>query len=310
MKRNRRLPKKSFLILPFVLLLFGCAVTKIPMHTPVGELSQVDQNHGIIFGSVLIKGPKTIFGTRPRSWLIAKLDSEIRDPFAKEYSLEIAWGEEKIFVIKMPAGDYIFTEHRCGNSHAHINQRFTVQPGKTVYIGHLAMDYYGRHLISHMKYKFIVMDEREETLASAEKTYGNLLREPVTALMGTEVLLAIIELPRTFEKIWYRPGKKSTSIYSKAYTHKGKVTITKDAFEFSCKDKQLTIPYSSLLSVRWGELEDYKYYEWAILKFDAGEGEKRAAFAKFEWGGGSGDARKLYKILEKAFADYKASERK
>jgi hypothetical protein len=92
MKRNRRLPKKSFLILPFVLILFGCAAVevpilgglaaKIPMHTPVGELSQVDQNHGIIFGSVLIKGPKTIFRTHPRSWLIAKHDSEIRDPYA------------------------------------------------------------------------------------------------------------------------------------------------------------------------------------------------------------------------------------
>ena len=296
MKRKRNLLKNIFLILPFVLLLFGCAAPQIPMHTPVAELSQVDQNHGIVIGSFLIKGPKTIFRTRPRSWLIAKHVSEIMDPYAKEYLLETPWLEEKIFVTKMPAGDYRFTEHRYGESSAYIDQRFAVQPGKTVYIGHLAMEYYGRHLLAGgMNYSFIVMDRREQTLAAAEKSHGSLVRNAVTNLMGK------IIVPQTFVKTPYRPEKKKTLL---AWTHTGVLTIGKEAIDYRAKGKELHIPYSTVLAVRLGKLGMDFHNKWAIVKFQVEGSEKVAAFLK------KTRTKEMYRTLVKAYADYAASEGK
>jgi hypothetical protein len=319
MKRGLNFLIRIFYILTLLLLLFGCESS---MKMSPQEVSQIKHNEGIVVGSVMIKGGKESewrkqLGLGAHSWT---LEVEAMDRMLTTFSIDAKErGDEAIFVTKIPAGGYRFVRLERGNIYGVINVPFTVQPAKTIYIGRLVIELPREQVrggqktifgdIKGTQFSCSVEDAKEQTLASAEKTYGNLLRESVTALMGKELRLASIELPRTFEKIWYRPRKKDTSVFSKAYTHKGKVTITKDALEFSCKEKQLTIPYSSVLSVRWGNVEDDKVYEWAILTFDAGEEEKLAAF-------GAGplwfrrDARKIYKTLEKAFADYKASEGK
>jgi hypothetical protein len=302
MKRKKGLLKKIFLILLLVLLLFGCAAPQIPMHTPVGELSQVDQNHGIVIGSVLIKGPKTILGTRPSFELVAKDVSEIENQYGKKYLLETTWLEEKIFVIKMPAGDYCFTEHRFAGSlsshatYAYIDQRFTVQPGKTVYIGHLAIEYYGRHLLRGdlMDYSFIVTDRREHTLAAAEKSHGRSVHNAVTDLMGKLIV------PKTFTKIRYRPKEKKSLL---AWTHTGGLTIGKQAIEYSAKGKELRILYSSVTDVKYGKLGWDTYNEWVIVTFQVEGSEKIAAFLE------KTRTREMYRTFLKAYADSAASKR-
>ena len=193
MKRKLKLFINILCILSFVSLLFGCAIPKIPMETPVKELSQIDQDNGVVVGSILIrgKGKKDTFG-RKQSWI---LDVKgYKNTKSKAYSIEVFGEEEKVFVTEMPAGEYYFRKLRFGTARSTLNQGFTVQRGKTVYLGRLLIEYHGPGLGFSLK----VENAKEKTLAAAEKTYGSLVRNAVIDLMGK------ITIPRTFKDVWYR----------------------------------------------------------------------------------------------------------
>ena len=163
------------------------------METPVKELSQIDQDNGVVVGSILIRGrgKKHIFGRKQRWVLDVK---GYKNPKSKAYSIEVFGEEEKVFVTEMPAGEYYFRKLRFGNAHAALNQGFTVHRGKTVYLGRLLIEYHERGLGFSLK----IENAKEKTLAAAEKTYGSLVRNAVTDLMVK------ITIPRTFEDVWYR----------------------------------------------------------------------------------------------------------
>jgi hypothetical protein len=185
MKRRLNILAKIFHILPLILLLFGCSTPKIAMQTPVKELSQIDQDHGVVVGSILVSGPKLIYGATPR-WTLNASDS--KNPKSKVYSIEGVFGEEQIFVTKMPIGKHYFnkfTVYLPGvfYDHADLDERFTVHRGKTVYIGRLAITFSGRHYIRGAKFSLSVEDAKKQTLASAEKKYGDLVPNAVTELM-------------------------------------------------------------------------------------------------------------------------------
>jgi hypothetical protein len=203
MKRRLNVLIRIFYLLPPVILLFGCVTTpRAPTEIPVQNLSQIAQNEGIIVGSVLVMAPKALFGSRPRAWLIAKNAHEMLDTPGDYYSFETVWEEEKIFATKMPAGDYYITAHRYGDTHYYIDQGFTVRPGQTVYIGRLAIMYSGRHFMQGegaMIRSFRVFDAKELTLARAESTYGSLVPNAVTDLMGK------IKPPLSFKNVFYKP---------------------------------------------------------------------------------------------------------
>ena len=95
-----------------------------------------------------------------------------------------------------------------------------------------------------------------------------------------------------------------------AYSHSGTLLIGKDAVEFSCKEKQLTVPYSSIVDIQWGTLGMDFVNEWAIVKFSVEGSEEVAAFKDGKQLGHGQFSRKIFKSIEKAFFDYKASEKK
>jgi hypothetical protein len=257
------------------------------METPVAELSQIEEDHGVVVGSILItgRGKKNIFGLVQR-WTLDV--SGYKNPEITGYSIEVLGEEEKIFVTEMPAGEYYFGELRIGNAYSHLNQRFTVHPGKTVYLGRLLIEFPGRGL----GFLFKVEDAKEETLAAAEQTYGNVVRNVVTDLMGK------ITVPRTFDEVWYR-----TKALFSAYK-KGVLAVGKDGLEFRGKKKQLAVPYSSVVDVRRATVgADFMGEEWAIVKFRVGGSEEIAAFMDPYFN----DSQEIYKTLLKAYAGYDAS---
>jgi len=287
----------------FFYFLFGCAT---PMQMPAQEVSQIDHNEGIVVGSVVIKGGKDLLGRK--NWALQVKGME---PHLKDFSIDVEReGEEAIFVTRMLAGKYHFTrleQTGFSNAYADIDVPFIAHSGKPVYIGRLMIEFPKGHITAFTSFSIHVEDAKEQTLAAAEKTYGDIVQNAATDLMGKDLFQAI-KLPQTFEEIWYRPEKKGFSF--KAFTHIGKLNIGKDILEFSCKEKQLIIPYSSISEVRWEKVGSDWVNSWAVVRFDV-EGSK--GFAAFKdgkslgWGGESDD---IYRKLKQAFADYMESEAK
>jgi len=290
--------------------LFGCTT---PLQMPAQKVSQIEHDEGIVFGSVLIKGGKEsawdkipVLGLGSKTWnlSVVKMDSP-----PKTFSINAEErGEEAVFVTKMPAGEYRFVrfEQKLGNStlYANIDVPFTVQPAKTVYIGRLIIEFPLEHVRGGTRFSQRVEDAKEHTLALVEETHGEMVSNSITDLMGEYHL----EKLQTFEKVWYRPGKKGFSL--KAYSHRGMLTVGEEAFEFSCKEKQLTVPHSSIVNVQWGKLGMDFVNEWAIVTFSVGGTDEVAAFKDGKQLGHGRYSRKIYKSIEKAFLNYKASEEK
>lgn len=182
MRVNGLVYSKKCLILLFILLLFGCATS---MHMPLQDMQQLTPKEGIIVGSVLIKGGKDIIG-RKRWELLAK---DVDLFLSKNYSVKAdRGGEEKIFVAKMPVGNYHFFEiYQPGFSTFRIktNIHFKVQPEKTVYIGRLTIEFSGLlNVFSSPLFK--IEDAQETTTILSEGIYENLIRGATKDLMSFE----------------------------------------------------------------------------------------------------------------------------
>jgi hypothetical protein len=245
--------------------------------------------------------PKALFGSRPRAWLIAKNAHEMLDTPGDYYSFETVWEEEKIFATKMPAGDYYITAHRYGDTHYYIDQGFTVRPGQTVYIGRLAIMYSGRHFMQGegaMIRSFRVFDAKELTLARAESTYGSLVPNAVTDLMGK------IKPPLSFKNVFYKPKGGFTYLIFPS----GPLTIGTDAVEFRSKKVQLTIPYDSILEVRFKKPWMDVGQAWITIRFSGDGSEQVASF--MDKGLMTADTERIYRALMMAYEDYTASEGK
>jgi hypothetical protein len=230
------------------------------------------------------------------------------DPHLKDSSITAEErGEEAVFVTKMLAGEYRFVRLDHGKLYADIDVPFMVQPAKTVYIGRLVIEFPDERLTGGLwgtgtKFSYRVEDAKEQTLASLENTYGDVVRDAITDLMGKYHL----ETTQNFEQVWYRPGKRGFSLV--AFSHTGSLIVGENAVEFSCKEKKLTVPYSAIVDVQWGKLGMDFANEWAIVKFGVGESEEVAAFKDGKQLGHGQYSKKIYKAIEKAFFDYKASE--
>jgi hypothetical protein len=305
MKRRINALIWTLCIVPLALLLFACAAT-MQMQMPVQDVSQIAQDEGIVIGSVLMKGGKDILGRK--GW---RLDVYGIDPNLNDFSLDVEHGgEETVFVTKMLAGQYRFarlTQLGFSNAYADIDVPFTAHPAQTTYVGRMVIEFPSGLIGAGSEFLVEVEDVKEQTIASAEKTYGNLVRDAVTYLMGEEQYFAAIEIPQTFETVWYRPRKKE---FLKAYSHSGTLTIGKDAFEFTCEGKQLTVPYTSIVAVRWGTLKGDSFNEWAIVMFSGETTTEIAAFKDGKMLGHGPDSKTIYRAFMKACAGYRGAEEK
>lgn len=188
MKRCNLFEQFNTGVLVFAFLLSGCATT---MQMSSEELKRATPNEGIVIGSIQIKGGEDILGRK--NWeLVAEsnrgssLSSWLSSGTA-DYALQASRGEEEeVFVVRMPAGDYRFWKlYQPGFSTftAKTNIQFKVQPGKTIYIGRIAIEFPPGLLTTFTGFQIRVEDAKTSALDVGRKKYGLSDDDVTTDLM-------------------------------------------------------------------------------------------------------------------------------
>ena len=96
--------------------------------------------------------------------------------------------EEEVFVVRMPAGDYRFWKlYQPGFSTAtaNTNIQFKVQPGKTIYIGRIVIEFPPGFITAFTGFQIRVEDAKASTLDVGRKKYGLSGDDVTTDLMTT-----------------------------------------------------------------------------------------------------------------------------
>ena len=175
---------KCFSVLA-VLLVSGCA-TSMQMQMSPDELKNIQPNEGIVIGAVHIKGGKDLLGRT--KWNLAAEQTNNAGP---KYSIAAHRdGAEEFFATKMIAGNYhIFKLYQEGFSTFTVptDIQFKVEPGKTVYLGRLVIEFPPGLIAVWTPIKIAVEDAKEEALDSLTKKTGLAVSDVATKLMMTTV---------------------------------------------------------------------------------------------------------------------------
>ena len=83
------------------------------------------------------------------------------------------------------------------------------------------------------------------------------------------------DVPSTFEPAWYRPLERPFKVV--AFDNSGRLTIDAEAIVFVDGDQTLRIPFSSVTSVRLGEMQGDVANEWVVVRFLDDEGRRDGA---------------------------------
>jgi hypothetical protein len=194
------------LSLSFLLLLSGCGGTTRPVRATPSEIRSLPPGEGVAIGSVAIragaKGDNTtslLSGLKGKQWdvMVASAKLSTWHLAVLESSgagqLKVVEGEEKPFVMILPAGEHLFLSMSrstfSGTMSAPLRVPFRVSPGKTTYIGRLVIEmpatmdtFLG--LPTSARYKVRVEDAQDETIEALRKEYGDLLANVERELMG------------------------------------------------------------------------------------------------------------------------------
>ncbi len=187
MKRRDLFHQFKQAVLVFAFFLSGCAAT---MQMSSEELKRAAPNEGIVVGSIQIKGGDDILGRK--KWALAaesiksaSLVSSLVSP--GDYVVQASRGEEEeVFVTRMPAGDYRFGRlYQPGFSSltAKTNIQFRAQPGKTIYIGRLVVEFPPGFITTSTRIQLRVEDAKASTLDAGSKKYGLSGDDVTTDLM-------------------------------------------------------------------------------------------------------------------------------
>jgi len=109
-----------------------------------------------------------------------------------------------------------------------------------------------------------------------------------------------ITLPRTFDKVWYRPGAKAFTFV--AYSASGSLVINERNIEFRAKKKKdsFDIPIRNITGVHWGMLRGDWANDWAFLVYEIDGIAKSAGFKDGHHLGGGKDADMIYSTIKYA----------
>lgn len=88
---------------------------------------------------------------------------------------------------------------------------------------------------------------------------------------------AEIKLPATFEKIGYRPEKRT--LLGFAWESIGKLAVTENDLNYTTEGKTITIPISKIQSITWRKLPPDIANDWAVVEYrSASDTTEIAAF--------------------------------
>lgn len=169
-------------------VLAGCATPSLDMSG--GRIEPAGPDGGVVIGSVLVQAEQDppeswfnrLFGRKAAGFTydfeIVRVDS--RDPagaYSQErYELDAKPGEERIFVARLRAGDYLFKAfHHEGLSAmgGTLGVQFSVAPDATAYIGRLLLEI-PRRVTMGTGYTYRVQDAREATLAAVRQRHQDI----------------------------------------------------------------------------------------------------------------------------------------
>ncbi len=163
--------------------LVGCATG---MRMSAADIQTLGPDDGVIVGSLLVKGGKDLLGRR--RWELVT-ERFLGGPFTSgpQYSIEADRdGGEVIFLTKMPAGTYHFyklVQPGFSSFEAETDVRFRVQPGRTVYVGRVVVEFPPGMLTTFKSFRISVEDAGAASISRAESEYGVSLSNVITDLM-------------------------------------------------------------------------------------------------------------------------------
>jgi len=141
---------------------------------------------------VLIKGGKSLFGRD--TWFLAARRTQEKTlltalaPSASEYKIQASRdGAEEFYATKLPAGQYYFARlYQTGFStfQTQINIQFTVEPGKTMYIGRVVVEFPSGVLTVGTPFQLRIEDDRVAAIDNAKRRFG-LAGDSIGTALGT-----------------------------------------------------------------------------------------------------------------------------
>ncbi|MEO6543457.1 MAG: hypothetical protein ABIP05_05350, partial [Nitrospiraceae bacterium] len=183
-----------------MLVLAGCATPSLDMSG--GRIEPAGPDGGVVIGSVLVQATQEspdswfnrLFGRKAAGFTydfeivsVDKFDPEGTRSYADRYELDVTPGEERVFVARLPVGNYLIKSFRYEGLSViggDLGLIFSVAPDATRYIGRLVLDV-PRRVTMGTPYTYRVVDARDAAFAAVHKEYPDLGRQAVIAPMQT-----------------------------------------------------------------------------------------------------------------------------
>jgi len=181
-----------------MLALAGCTTPSLDMSG--GRIEPAGPDGGVVIGSVLVYAEQEppdswfnrLFGRTAAGFTydfqIVRVDTNdpkgVR-PYADQYELDAKPGVERIFVARLPVGDYLIKTFRHEGLSAlggDLEVIFSVAPDATHYIGRLLLEV-PRRVTMGTSFTYEVQDAREATFAAVHKRHPDLGQHAVNAPM-------------------------------------------------------------------------------------------------------------------------------
>jgi hypothetical protein len=180
--------------------LAGCSTPSLDMSG--GRIEPAGPDGGVVIGSVLVQADQEapdswfnrLFGRKAAGFTydfeILRVDANDpkgTHPYLDRYELDAKPGEERIFVARLPVGNYLFKAFRHEGLSAmggELGLHFSVEPDATGYIGRLLLEI-PRRVTMGTSYTYHVQDAWEATLAAVHKQHPGLWRQVVNRPMQT-----------------------------------------------------------------------------------------------------------------------------
>lgn len=182
-----------------LLLLAGCSTTSLDMSDR--PIEPPGPGWGIVVGSVLVEAEddppdswwNRTFGRNAEGFTyefqIVRIEWTDRKggshPYAEQYRLEVKPKVERTFVSRLPVGNYLIKTFRHEGLSAiggDLEVKFTVEPGRTQYLGRLILDV-PRRVSFGTPYTFRIANARDTAVAALRQRYPALAQEVVDSPM-------------------------------------------------------------------------------------------------------------------------------
>jgi hypothetical protein len=181
-----------------MIALAGCTTPSLDMSG--GRIELAGPDGGVVIGSVLVQAERDppnswfnrLFGRKAAGFTydfeIVRIDTNDPKgarPYADRYELDAEPGVERIFVARLPVGDYLIKTFRHEGLSAmggDLGLIFSVAPDATLYIGRLLLDV-PRRVTMGAPFTYTVQDARESTFAAVHERHPDLGQHAVNAPM-------------------------------------------------------------------------------------------------------------------------------